>query len=150
MSQVWDNEDMLPLPKTMKIYLAATYARHPEMNRIAGRLRGLHYEVTSRWITGEHNDIPAPLCARDDMEDLLQADTVLFFTPESGQGKGKGGRHTEFGVALGVGKRIIIIGERENVFHWLPGVEVVPSLERAIDALQQGKLNFSGKENVME
>lgn len=121
----------------MRIYLAATYSRYPEMLEIAERLSRLGYEITSRWIEGLHNDLPAVQCATDDINDVLRADTVLFFTPADGQGKGKGGRHTEFGFAYGMQKRILIIGERENVFHWLPGIEVVASLESAIERLQK-------------
>ena len=35
----------------------------------------------------------------------------------------RGGRHAEFGIALALGKRVIVIGPRENVFHALPAVE---------------------------
>ena len=35
----------------------------------------------------------------------------------------RGGRHVEFGVAVSSGKRLIVIGYRENVFHWLPQIE---------------------------
>ena len=37
----------------------------------------------------------------------------------------------EFGVALGLGKRVIVVGERENLFHRLEAVEVVPSWDDA-------------------
>lgn len=36
----------------------------------------------------------------------------------------RGGRHVEFGMALALGKRVIVVGPRENVFHLLPEVEV--------------------------
>jgi hypothetical protein len=41
-------------------------------------------------------------------------------------GGGKGGRHVEYGLALGLGKRLIICGPRENIFHTLPQVEHYP------------------------
>jgi hypothetical protein len=34
----------------------------------------------------------------------------------------RGGRHVEFGVAVASGKRLIVIGYRENVFRWLAQV----------------------------
>jgi hypothetical protein len=36
---------------------------------------------------------------------------------------GRGGRHVEFGAAVATGKRLIVVGHRENLFHHLPGVE---------------------------
>ena len=35
----------------------------------------------------------------------------------------RGGRHVEFGIALARSKRLIVVGHRENVFHWLHMVE---------------------------
>lgn len=56
----------------MKIYLAATYSKYPMMQQVAARLRAIGIEVTSRWITGQHNNVGPYQCAKDDMEDLLQ------------------------------------------------------------------------------
>jgi hypothetical protein len=39
-----------------------------------------------------------------------------------------GGRHVEFGYGMAKGKRLVLIGERENVFHDHPSVEVYPTL----------------------
>ncbi len=63
--------------------------------------------------------------AHVDLDDLRAADTVISFTSEGGGGKG--GRHIEFGLALGLGKRLVIVGPRENVFHTLPDIEWYPS-----------------------
>lgn len=60
-----------------------------------------------------------------DLEDLRAADTVISFTDE--KGGGKGGRHVEFGVALALEKRLILVGPRENVFHTLPEIEHYPT-----------------------
>src|SRR5213076_749243 len=37
-----------------KIYLAARYSRHVEMQGYAKQLRAAGYEITSRWINGSH------------------------------------------------------------------------------------------------
>lgn len=42
----------------------------------------------------------------------------------------RGGRHVEFGMALALAKRCIVIGPRENVFHLLPQVEQYDSWEQ--------------------
>jgi hypothetical protein len=54
-------------------------------------------------------------------------------------------RHTEFGIGLALGKRLILVGEhREHVFHYLPVVEVYETwalcllvLRRRIDPVWQ-------------
>lgn len=57
-----------------------------------------------------------------DFEDLARSDMCIAFTEAEGA-RGRGGRHTELGIALGLGLRVILVGPREHVFHCLPGVE---------------------------
>ena len=122
----------------MKVYLAARYSRNDEMRGVRDVLRALGHEVTSRWIdqhggnllesivAGKLNADPGHCAkyAQADIDDLMAADMVVSFT--SADGGGKGGRHVEFGLALGLGKRLILVGPRENVFHTLPQVEHYP------------------------
>jgi hypothetical protein len=119
----------------MKIYLAARYSRHSEMREIRDTLMRLGYEVTSRWIDqhggnllesivqAKLNSDPkgSSVYAVKDVEDIARSDLVMSFTSENGGGKG--GRHVEFGLSIGLGKRVVLIGPRENVFHCLPIVE---------------------------
>lgn len=118
----------------MKIYLAARYSRRQEMADYAQMLTVMGYEVTSRWLLGHHHDWTGesdPLWksfALADFEDVDKADAVISFTHPRGTLTTGGGRHSEFGYGYSKGKRMIIIGERENIFHHLPGVEVYPDL----------------------
>jgi hypothetical protein len=105
------------------------------MQGIRDVLEGLGHFVTSRWIdchagkyltsfTPEHLNSDPEYCsalANYDLEDLRAAETVISFTDT--QGGGKGGRHVEFGYALALNKRVILVGPRENVFHTLSDVE---------------------------
>lgn len=120
----------------MRIYLAARYSRFPEMQGCRTILESLGHMVTSRWINGDHDykggQSPAEQrvrFAQEDWADLLAADCVISFTEEPGKagGRNRGGRHVEFGAALALGKRVIVVGYRENVFHELPSVEFFPS-----------------------
>lgn len=45
----------------------------------------------------------------------------------------RGGRHVEFGLAIAWEKRIVVIGPRENIFHWLPMVEHYPNFDTFIE-----------------
>jgi nucleoside 2-deoxyribosyltransferase len=122
----------------MKVYLASRYSRLPEMQAVREDLRVAGHEVTSRWVNGEHqasdNDAPLLLTAKfatEDQEDLEAADCVISFTEAPRTGPTRGGRHVEFGMAIALGKRLIVVGHRENVFHALPDVEFFPSWAQA-------------------
>lgn len=69
--------------------------------------------------------------AMDDWEDVSTADIVISFTEAPRSKPNRGGRHVEFGIALANHARIIVIGHRENIFHWLPQVEFFATWEEA-------------------
>lgn len=118
------------------IYLASRYSRNDEMRGVRDVLTAYGFTVTSRWID-LHPDVVgdftesftvdtlnqepgkcAPL-GQHDLDDIDRADWVVSFT---GQG-GKGGRHVEFGYGVAKGKRMIVVGPREHVFHTLSTVD---------------------------
>lgn len=131
----------------MIIYLAARYSRRLELCGYRDQLRALGHEVPARWLNGAHQistdgmplteegerkfeeghpdaDALRAGFARDDLDDVLAANLVVAFTeqPRSGAGSSRGGRHVELGVAIGTGKRIAVVGPRENIFCWLPHI----------------------------
>lgn len=130
----------------MKIYLAARYSRHDEMRGVRDVLTALGHDVTSRWIDQHGGDLLESIVADKlnaepaecskyaliDMADLAAADVVISFT--SPGGGGKGGRHVEYGLAIGLGKHLVIVGPRENVFHTLDAVEWYPDWPRFVMA----------------
>lgn len=134
----------------MKVYLAARYSRNDEMRGVRDVLEVLGHQVTSRWIdqhggnllessVAEKLNSDPDGCAKYaqvDVDDLMAADVVVSFT--SADGGGKGGRHVEFGLALGLGKRLVIVGPRENVFHTLPQIEWYPDRSRLVMAWAGG------------
>ena len=119
----------------MKIYLAARYSRHAEMQQYATDLEALGHTVTSRWIHGSHQVPDDGLraeaspelrqrFAQEDWSDLEAADVVISFTEPPRASNSRGGRHVEFGAALAFGKVCVVIGPFENIFHCLEQVEV--------------------------
>lgn len=115
----------------MRVYLAAKYPRRDEMREVAVRLKEAGFQVTSRWLEetapldgGLHDGTPLShmKTALQDIADIDHADMLLFFAEDSYVGIPRGGRHFECGFAYGRGKRIAIIGEPENNFHYLPRI----------------------------
>ena len=131
------NEAAAGASRAPAVYLAARYSRRGELAGYADELRALGFEVTSRWLLGGHqaeNDDPERMAefALDDHQDLLAADWVVSFTEEPRQSStSRGGRHVEFGLAFGLGKRLVVVGWKENVFHALPSVEFCADWQEA-------------------
>lgn len=116
----------------MKIYLAGRYSRRLELLKYSEELNEIGYEVTSRWIRGDHETDDDMLSfeegcrfAKEDLEDIAAADVLIAFTenPEDDvKGSSRGGRHVELGYALAAGKRVIVVGHWENVFCHLSSI----------------------------
>jgi nucleoside 2-deoxyribosyltransferase len=130
-----------------KIYLAASYSRRLELCEYRKQLNELGYTVQARWLDGKHqiSDNGMPLgdngeslieasdnegnnalrakFANDDVEDVMSADMVINFTEPPRSGASRGGRHVECGIAIALGKKVIVVGYRENLFHWLTCIE---------------------------
>lgn len=128
----------------LSVYLAAPYATKDEIRRHASELEALGCEVTAQWLDEPHaatvaftSRDPEELraFARRDIDDIARAEVFLFFSLDPEQPTKRGGRHVELGLAVAQGKRIIVIGPRENIFHFLPEIEVVPTFTAAIELL---------------
>src|SRR5690348_18244183 len=102
-----------------KIYLAARYSRHPEMQAYALALQAHGYYITSRWIWGNHQvqddgvtlpgtDEQVLGFALEDWQDVTEADIVISFSEKPRSSPNRGGRHVEHGIALGRGLRTIV------------------------------------------
>jgi nucleoside 2-deoxyribosyltransferase len=115
----------------MRIYLAGRYSRRNELRDYADTLRRHGHTVTSRWLD---EDKPLDGALTDQTDEWLaqtaaydlyyidSADVLLFFSEDPLVGIPRGGRHVEFGYALGRGKWINVIGPMENVFHYYKGM----------------------------
>lgn len=144
----------------MKIYLAARYSRRLELCGYRDRLRELGDSVTSRWLNGDHqiSDDGRPIgeegealvegddgsqCeraaqlrrqfAREDMEDVLDCDVLVAFTEPPRSSASRGGRHVELGLAIAGRKQIVVVGHRENIFCWLPGVRFFETFDAFLE-----------------
>jgi hypothetical protein len=134
----------------IRVYLAARYSRREELCAAANDLRHIipGVAITSRWLLGNHQIDDAGLSleakaeertrfALEDYRDLVTADWCVSFTEPPRSTTSRGGRHVEYGIALGRDLRCIVVGPRENVFHCLPEVEVYPDWASCLRALRQ-------------
>lgn len=127
----------------MKFYIAARFSRRPEANALAQALKRKGHIITSRWVLpGTDHVMPTGLSAQaadserrrfalEDLEDVIDCDCCVSLMEEP-RNNGRGGRHVEFGIAVGLMKELVVIGPRETVFHHLP---VVSHFESADDFL---------------
>jgi hypothetical protein len=123
----------------MKMYLTARFARRDEMATYAEDLNRLGHTVTSRWLAVEF-DPETPLShprwsqlAQQDVDDIRRADALICFTETGGGGAA---RQVEFGIGLGLGKRIYIVGNAEHLFHTLAQLEVYSEWNTLVGALK--------------
>ncbi len=148
----------------MRIYLAARYSRRAELCGYRHELELIGHTVQAVWLDGKHqiSDTGTPIgdageslvedddgsthvraaalrskFAKDDFRDVLSCDLLISFTepPRSDGGRSRGGRHVEFGIALGMMKRVWVVGYRENIFHWLEDVRFFETWEKALEQL---------------
>ena len=99
--------------------------------------------VNSRWLDEPHapgttlHEVSAAFCRETsliDLEDIDAADMMVFFSEDPLVGTPRGGRHVEFGYALAKGKRIVVIGGPENIFHYLPQIVHYPTVQSFLEA----------------
>lgn len=127
-----------------RVYLASRYSRREEMKEHAIELEENGFVVSSSWLKetfdpnmtlsaleeADHQEI-----AEHDLDDVIGSDIMIFFAEDQNNQPPRGGRHVEFGFALALGVEIYVIGEKENIFHYLPNIKVFPSFEDLMEVL---------------
>ena len=148
----------------MRIYLAARYSRREELCGYREQINALSgHAVEACWLNGKHqiSDTGTPIgdhgeslvegddgstnvraaelrgkFAAEDFRDVIMCDMLIAFTEPPRSNASRGGRHVEFGIALGRMKRVWIVGPRENIFCWLEDVRQFETFEAAIEQLR--------------
>ena len=119
----------------MNYYLAARFSRQEEMRNYAKDLENLGHKITSRWINGHLDDTFGAKYAIEDLEDIIRADVLIYFNEEIKSS----GRNIEFGYALGNKITIILIGNRNSIFHYLPQISTFSNWKYFIQDLRRQK-----------
>lgn len=119
---------------TPKVYLAARSEDREEALRLRRALIGVSIGCTARWLDvprlnqpGTLTEESAELCTRD----IISADVFVTLSSRRTFRDTTGGKHVELGMALMLRKPILLLGERENVFHYYGQVQVLPELTNA-------------------
>jgi hypothetical protein len=120
----------------LKIYTAGRYARIKEIREYADQLEAAGHIVTARWTNGDEEGKSLEDIAVMDWEDVIKAEMVLVFTDPYGSLQKGGGRHTELGMGYALKKHVWIVGEKEQVFHSLPGVRQFSDIDSVIQNLK--------------
>ena len=126
-----------------RVYLAARFERHEQINGYAFHLLRLPVKVVSRWHNPASNaEIMKPLeslteierrrCALRDVWDLKRATHFILFTP----GGRSGGCYVEFGWALAQGFPVSIVGPRTNVFTHFGDIHCYGTFDELLAAWQ--------------
>lgn len=116
--------------ETMKIYIAAK-------DKAFSSALGSLLETNGHTILSSSSD-PAPVTDEDKESSALSHISSIqdsdVFVLVSGPVT-KGARHVATGLALAFGKRIFVLGTRENMFHWHPSVTLCATAKDLVDAL---------------
>src|SRR6266436_4671730 len=113
-----------------RIYLAASWAAKDHMRWIARQLISRGHKITSSWIYSNHttgiqardvedNLWPSSEGALENANNIMASDLVAVFTDIPST---TGGYHVEFGIALGLRKAVVVVGNRNNIFQAIPNV----------------------------
>jgi hypothetical protein len=132
----------------MKVFIAS----HSQENARAlkHKLENAGYEVVSRWVTNDHkfssgigaySDAEREDLAVVDETDVRAADALVLIAEAEGVTV-PGGKHVETGIAIGLRKPVIVVGRKENIFHWHPSISVVRTQDELMAALN--RLNNCG------
>jgi hypothetical protein len=113
--------------------MAAAYSRKFEIQEYAKQADRCGILVGAEWLkevaspdSKLNESIPAQLAiyAQQDWWDIGACDVFVFWAEPEDKPLPRGGRHFEMGVAAALGKKILVVGEPENVFHYLPGIDI--------------------------
>ena len=113
----------------LRVYIAAPFPERDYAIAVMRACEARGFAVASRWLKGtdELDDVHA----RNDLADVAAADWLVALNPPGYENKGTGGRHTELGYALALGKPVALVGERSNIFHYLSDIVRVDGADPA-------------------
>lgn len=119
--------------EVMRVYIAAPFQERQQAQALMAKIEAAGISVTSSWL--KQDDELSDQFARQDLKDVAYADALVALNPDGYADRGTGGRHVEFGYALALGKRIVLVGARTHIFHYLSEVRQAADAVHAVDVL---------------
>lgn len=122
----------------MRIYVAGH--SQDECKKVANLLVDAGHEITSSWLkedfkrTAEYTDQEKRLIANKDIQEVMGSDVLVMLSSPT---RVPGGKFVELGVAIGAGKKVCLIGHRENMLMWSSLVSQHNSAEDLCKSLNQ-------------
>jgi nucleoside 2-deoxyribosyltransferase len=119
-----------------KIYVASSLLNKENVSELYRFLIENGHEITYDWTTHGRVICPDELIsiARKEFDGVVDADLLLMLMPA------RNGSHVEFGVALALGKPIIILTANclyeDKSFYHLDNVHIVSDTKRIIDMIK--------------
>jgi nucleoside 2-deoxyribosyltransferase len=92
---------------------------------VASVLEAAGHMIVSSWLkepfgrVEEYSDDDRKRIAKMDFTDIRRGDFLVLV---AGPDRYPGGKFVEAGIALGLGKTVIVIGRRENMLLWHPDI----------------------------
>lgn len=126
-----------------RIYLAGATSRAAELKQYAEAIRAYGHTITSRWHEFALTDAQpghARLTQRD-MYDIGSSNWLICFSgwprrPDSGEAEFE--ELVEFGIALALGKRVILVGRKPNGYFDLDGMDHYSNFQSLITSVFMG------------
>ena len=128
----------------MKFYVASSFSNIETVRLVSEKLKTMGFIHTYDWTQHERSSTINQLSeiGRKEKEAIIEADFLIVILPA---GKGS---HIEFGIALGLGKKIYLYSPNEEVNHFettstfyhLPEVEIcIGEIEELIETVSLNK-----------
>lgn len=126
----------------MRVYVAAPWVDREMAKDVALTFELAGHEVTERWwlhpdvpgypldVTPEEHEELAEQAVRDFIG-VVRAHVVVLLNTGKSEGKA-----VETGVAMAGNKPVVLVGDRSNIFHFLPNVFQVADVDAALELLR--------------
>jgi len=120
----------------MNIYVAA----HDQKRAIscAEQLEKAGHNIFCKWLTvpflktEEHTEAERFAIAQRNADEIAKCDALVLLESHD---RVPGGKFVEAGLGLGLGKRVFLIGRRENMMMWHPQIRQYDSMDALLRAI---------------
>ena len=125
----------------MKIYLAGRFEDQFPLREVSYMLIMQKHEIASTWLWSDDSyetEKEKASIALKDYRDIIACDILVLYSHLGEPLPTRQAHSTELGLALAMGKRVIIVGVKtDNVFHYLPSIEYCPTWGNLMQLLMQ-------------